>query len=319
VIEVPETVRRKALVAGASGWVDELPALVAGLERDWSITVGRAFGDGTEALVAEARTEAGEPAVLKVMVPRLTDDARNEITALRLVGGDGCARLLRDDEARGALLLERLGRSLHELRLPIRRRHEILWSVASRVWRPAAGWGLPTGADKGRWLTEYIVNTWIALDRPCSERAVEHALACARRRIAAHDDERAVLVHGDVHEWNALQAGDGFKLVDPDGLLAEAEYDMGILMREDPVELLHGDPAERARWLAAQTGLDAVAIWEWGVVERVSTGLVATSIGLQPVGRQMLAVADRIAQIDAGSPTLHFPNANPRTNLAADF
>jgi streptomycin 6-kinase len=34
---------------------------------------------------------------------------------------------------------------------------------------------------------------------------------------------------------------------------------------------------------------------EWGVVERVSTGLAATAIGLQPVGAQMLAVADRVA------------------------
>lgn len=32
------------------------------------------------------------------------------------------------------------------------------------------------------------------------------------------------------------------------------------------------------------------------MVERVSTGLIATMIGLQPVGGQMLAVADRIAQ-----------------------
>jgi streptomycin 6-kinase len=143
------------------------------------------------------------------------------------------------------------------------------------------------------------VTNWDALDRPCSERAVEHALACAQRRVEAHDDERAVLVHGDVHEWNTLRAGDGFKLIDPDGLFAEAEYDMGILMREDPAELMHGDPAERARWLAMRTGLDAVAIWEWGVVERVSTGLVCTSIGLQPVGRQMLAAADRIAHVAA--------------------
>ncbi|HTT88560.1 MAG TPA: hypothetical protein VMF65_03340 [Acidimicrobiales bacterium] len=29
------------------------------------------------------------------------------------------------------------------------------------------------------------------LGRPCTEAAVEHALACAARRIAAHDDERA--------------------------------------------------------------------------------------------------------------------------------
>jgi streptomycin 6-kinase len=300
VIEVPETVRRKALAAGALRWVDELPVLVAGLERDWSITVGRVFEDATEAFVAEAVTGTGEPGVLKVLVPRATDDARHEITVLRLVGGQGCARLLRHDQARGALLMERLGPSLHELGLPIRRRHEIMCAVASRVWRPAAGCGLPTGADKGRWLTEFIATTWEMLDRPCSQRAVAHALACARRRVEAHDDERAVLVHGDVHEWNTLRAGDDFKLIDPDGLLAEAEYDMGILMREDPAELMRGDPAQRARWLATRTGLDAAAIWEWGAVERVSTGLVCTSIGLQPVGRQMLAAADRIAHIAAG-------------------
>jgi streptomycin 6-kinase len=114
-------------------------------------------------------------------------------------------------------------------------------------------------------------------------------------RGAAHDDERAVLVHGDVHQWNAVQSNGGFKLVDPDGLLAEAEYDLGVLMREDPVELMAGDPYERARWLAHRTGLNATAIWEWGVTERVSTGLLATRVGLQPVGAQMLAAADRIA------------------------
>jgi len=82
---------------------------------------------------------------------------------------------------------------------------------------------------------------------------------------------------------------------DPDGLLAEAEYDLGVVMREDPVELRHGDPGERARWLARRCGLDATAIWEWGVVERVSTGLLCTGIGLQPAGREMLATADYVS------------------------
>ena len=90
-------------------------------------------------------------------------------------------------------------------------------------------------------------------------------MAGAQRRVAAHDDERAVLVHGDVHQWNALRAGDGFELVDPDGLLAEPEYDLGVLMRADPVE-------------------------------RVSTGLLCTRIGLQPVGREMLTAADHVAE-----------------------
>jgi len=34
-----------------------------------------------------------------------------------------------------------------------------------------------------------------------------------------------------VHQWNTLEAPEGFALVDPDGLLAEPEYDLGIIMR----------------------------------------------------------------------------------------
>lgn len=295
VIDVPPVVRNKALAAGADSWLDTLPKLVAELEQAWRLQVGRPFADPTEAFVAEATLADGTPAVLKLLVPAATSSVQHEITVLRMTDGDGCARLLRADEGRGALLLERLGRPLSELGLPLADRLVILCDTASRIWRPATGCGLPTGADKGRRLVEFITRTWELVDRPCSEQAVEHALRCAERRIAAHDDERAVLVHGDVHQWNTLEAGAGFKLVDPDGLLAEAEYDLGVLMREDPVELLTGDPWQRARWLAARTGRDVTAIWEWGVVERVATGLLATRIDLQPVGRQMLAVADRLA------------------------
>jgi streptomycin 6-kinase len=285
-------VRRKAIDAGAGAWLDGLPELVASLEQEWGIAAGDAYRDSTEAFVVDVTSFDGTPAVLKLLVPRSSDAAQNEITVLQITGGEGCVRLLRADAARGALLLERLGRSLYELGLPIQRRHEILCTTATQVWRPALGCDLPTGAEKGRWLADFITATWEELDRPCSERAIEYALTCVARRIDAHRDERAVLVHGDVHQWNALGAADGFKLVDPDGLLAEPEYDLGIIMREDPLE---GDPHERARWLATHTGLDAAGIWDWGVVERVSTGLLGTKVSLQPVGRQMLAVADRVA------------------------
>ncbi len=291
---LPEIVRKNAIVSGASEWLDRLPALVAELEREWSISVGRPYSGGTEAFVAEAMRDDGSAAVLKLLIPRADSSAGNEITVLRLANGEGCARLLRGDASRGAMLVERLGRSLFELELPLARRHEILCAASARVWRRAPDCGLPTGAEKGRWLVDFITAAWDELDRPCSERAIDYALACARRRIAAHDDERAVLVHGDVHQWNALESNDGFKLVDPDGLLADAEYDLGILMREDPTELLDGGARERAESLAARTGLDATAIWEWGVVERVSTGLSCVRIGIQPSAREMLAVAELV-------------------------
>lgn len=295
-VEIPDVVRNRAIAQGHAGWIDELPEIVRGLERDWEIEVGGHFDEGTEAFVAAARMADGTDAVLKVLVPRRTggvDD--HEATVLRLANGDGCPVLFRDDPARGALLMERLGPSLFALGLPYEQRLPILCDVASRIWRRAPEAILPTGAEKAAWLSQFIAATWAALDEPCAERTIDHARACAQRRLIAHDDERSVLLHGDVQQWNTLQAGDGYKLVDPDGLLAEAEYDLGVVLREDPDEPLAADTMATARWMADRCGLDAVAIWEWGVIERVSTGLSATKIGLQPVGRQMLDLADQIA------------------------
>jgi streptomycin 6-kinase len=292
VLHVPDVVREKALATGAAGWLDDLPELVRAVERDWHIEVGEAFPFSTEAFVAEVACADGTPAVLKLIVPRDGEAAAREATALRLADGDGCARLLREDLERGALLLEKLGRSLVELGLPLRTRHEILVATAQRVWRPAPDSGLPTGDEKARSLGRFITAMWDELGGPCSRAAIDHALECAESRQNAHRDERAVLVHGDVHQWNALEAAEGFKLVDPDGLLAEPEYDLGIIMREDPLE---GDLRQRAAWLAECTGLDEEAIWEWGVVERVSTGLLGTRVAMQPIARQMLDAAERLA------------------------
>ncbi|HWD79111.1 MAG TPA: aminoglycoside phosphotransferase family protein, partial [Kribbella sp.] len=294
-IDVPEAVRSKARAAGVEDWIEGLPALVSGLEADWSIVVGRPYEGGSEAFVAEATRADGSPAILKVLVPGAGNDASHEATVLRIVGGEGCPALYRYDADRGALLMERLRRPLYELGLPLSRRLEILCDTAARIWRPAPDCGLPTGAEKARWLADFIARLWEELDHPCSEKVIEHALVSARRREQAHRDEKAVLVHGDVHQLNALESDDGFRLVDPDGLLAEAEYDLGVLMRGDPVELLAGDPMDRARWLAARTGLDPVATWEWVVIERVSTGLLCTQINLQPLGRDTLRAAEAVA------------------------
>ena len=295
--QIPEVVRNRAIAEGHAAWVDDLAALVRGLERDWSIRVGRPHEEGTEAFVAEAVLDDGTPAVLKVLVPRRDggfDD--HEATVLRLAGGNGCPVLHRDDPERGALLMERLGPSMFALGVPYEQRLPHLCDAAAKIWRPAPDAGLPTTAEKADWLIDFVTDAWEALDRPCAEPTVEQAVECGRRRRSrTADDDRSVLLHGDVHQWNALQAGAGFKLVDPDGLLGEPEYDLGVILREDPDEPLAADPMATARWMANRHGCDADAIWDWSVIERVSTGLVATQIDLQPVGRELLAFADRIA------------------------
>ena len=106
--------------------------------------------------------------------------------------------------------------------------------------------------------------------------------------------EHAVLVHGDIHDLNALQAADGtFKLVDPGGLRAERACDLGTIIRCNPDA---GDDLHaRAKRLAARTGVDATAIWEWGTIHRVIGGLYSRQIGFQPFGDLLLAEADRLA------------------------
>lgn len=289
-IDLPQVVRDRARAEGTEWWIESLPEVVASLCAEWRISVGATLVGGTQAYVCEAELADGTLAVLKVTC---AEEIGREIAVMRHAGGDGAALVHESDVERGALLLERLGPKLDDLALPIRRRLVILSGVAQRFWRPAADLGLPTGAEKGRLLIDHIATTWESLDRPCAERTVEHALTCAARRIAAHDDERAVLVHGDHHQWNTLQTldGTGWKVVDPDGLFAEPAYDLGIVMREDPDD---GDLEERATTLADLTGVDRTAIWEWGVVERVSTGLAGLAIGMEE-SRRMLVAADRIS------------------------
>ena len=294
-LEIPDIVRRTALDhAHGEAWLAGIDELVAGIAADWGLQVGDVFGGGTASVVIGVTTASGDAAVLKVAPDDLTTEART----FELAAGRGCAQLLRQDLERRALLLERLGPSLDSLALPTDEQLRAIAATVQQVWVPVPADDdvLTAGDQKGRWLSDFITEQWEALDRPCAERTVERARAYAAKRVEAFDPERAVLVHGDAHQWNTLQAGDGvYKLVDPDGLRADREYDLGISLRE-----VIGTPEQGRVWchqLANLTATDATAIWEWGLVERVSTGLLCVKHEMQPGAARMLAVADAWAGV----------------------
>ena len=193
---------------------------------------------------------------------------------------------------------ERLWPSLRGFGLPVPTRIEILCAPLRRAWSVPAPAGLPSGADEARWFSEYIAATWEEVNRPCSRRVVDQDLAFAETREAAFDPEAAVLVHGDDHSANALQAPGHppspprFKPADPDGLLAEPAYDLAIPTRKWNRELLDGDAArlghERCGHPSRLTGVHPRGIWKWGFVERVSTGLLALQVDADPSERGML-------------------------------
>ncbi len=295
-LDIPDEVRGKVVAEGNAAWLDDLPSVVDSLAQDWALTIGDTLRGGHAAFVVGATLADHTPAVLKVGVPGTERDLAGEATALRLADGVGCARLLRSDPGRAAILLERLGSALYDLVPDPAARHDILCDVAARFWRPLApDIELPTGADKAREYAELLPQLWEETGRACSRATLEDALACAERRRRAHDDRRAVLVHGDVHDFNVLRAPDGvLKLIDPVGLRAERACDLGTILRCNPDA--GDDLRARATRIAERTGVDATAIWEWGTIHRVVGGLYSRKVGVQPFADLVLAQADRLVR-----------------------
>lgn len=156
-------------------------------------------------------------------------------------------------------------------------------------------------------MGELVGQLWEALGYPCSKRVRDQALAYAKSRAAAFDLEKCVVVHGDPHPGNALRAPtpragaeSGFVFVDPDGFLAEPAYDLGVVLRDWSPHLLAGDAPALARGycrlLATETGVDETAIWEWGFLERVSTGLYTMQFASPAFYRPFLEAAEQLCQ-----------------------
>ena len=301
-MDIPEPLRLRAKAAGADGeaWLAELPQMLAQLAAEWALRPGATLRGGTEALVVEARMADGREAVLKLSPP-FGDGISGELRALNAAAGRGYARLYRGDEGRGAMLLERLGGQLAESGLPLSEQLAALCEALTQAWEVPPADGLMNGAQKAAALAAFVEEVWSALGRPCERSVVDLALRYAQARAEAFDPGAAVMAHGDAHAWNALQGPDGrsYKFVDPDGLFIEPAYDLGISMREWTDELLAGDPLalgrERCELLSRLTGVAPEPIWQWGFIERVSTGLLCLRLGL-PGGREMLAVAEAWAR-----------------------
>ncbi len=315
VLRVPEIVRAKAAVDGdeGRGWVDELPQVLAELEDRWSLRLTEQLAGGTSAFVALVRTASGTPAVIKIAVPE--PDFCRQVRTLELAQGQGYVRLLAHNPSHHAVLLERLGPAIGDLRWSPERQLGVLAAVARQVWAlsrdhagDVAAWqGEPV--DKAAGLAELVAQLYDELDRPCPERVLARALQCAEQRSAAFDADGAVVVHGDAAAPNLLQvlaprsgAETGFVFVDPSTFLGDPAYDLGVALRDWSPELLDGDaPTLARRWcqlLARVGGQDETAVWQWGYLERVSTGLYAMSLTDGAQGRPHLLTA--AALCDAG-------------------
>lgn len=295
--------RVQALEDTGTRWANNLSRNVSRLESEWKISVADSLKGGSESLVLSAERDDGTPVILKLALPG-SENLKNEAQVLRFANGHGYAKLFAYDESCNGLLMERLGEPVALAGLSVQAQFEQICSTLQTAWIPIdETLGLMTGLQKARWLANFISKTWLQMGKPCSQATIDLALAYASEREKAFDPATCVLVHGDAHEFNTLfridqVSGDesSCKFIDPDGLFAEPAYDLGVLMRGENEELLASDALRlgrnRCEFLSEQTGIDEKSIWQWGFIERVSTGLHCMQIGMFSLARDTLAIAE---------------------------
>ena len=302
--QVPDVLRRNAAqVWGDAGraWLEALPDHLAACARRWDLVVSEPF-ELSYHWVAPARTASGDAVVLKLGVPGQPHLVR-EAAVLRRWDGRGAVRLLGDDPARGALLMERAepGTPVADL---VRERDEQATRAVLRVARSLHA-ADPDGLDLPDLVTEaasMAAHTALhgahdPLPAGFVEQARELLVDLTRTRTSV------VLLHGDLHHDNVLRHhGDGpegtadWVAIDPHGWRGDPGFEVGPLLHNPlatpPDELVRllprrldvaaevlGQPPERLRaWGFVAAVLSQVWSCEDGGAPEPGPGAVAEAL-----------------------------------------
>lgn len=230
-------------------WLRALPGLRDEIAAAWRLELGPELHGGLLSYVCAVTTDGGGIAVLKMGPP--WPRVRHEVAALRTWDGLGAPALLRTDEARHALLLERITPGVHAAPGEPAAVARVLHAL--HVPPPP---GLPP-------LAETVSRR---LSRAAEEdRASPEKLAWATATVAEleRDPPPPVLLHGDFDERNLLVcAKRGLCAIDPLACVGDPAYDAAYWVHANR------RPGRRARLeaLVAATGMPRGRVRDWAGV-----------------------------------------------------
>lgn len=221
--------------------------LDAAIALDWGLGLGEPYPPGAAGYAVRAELPDGSPAVLKLQHRHREDE--QEADALERWNGEGAVRLLRRDDERHALLLERC-----EPGTPLAAGAEdplgVLIGLLPRLWTDATGF---------RTLAEEVA--WWDLGGAVGELA---------RELASSQGE-LVLVHQDLHGDNVLAAErEPWLVIDPKPLAAEREFAVAPIVRSFELGHSKRDVFYRLDRLCAELGLDRERARGWTIVQTVA-------------------------------------------------
>lgn len=208
-------------------WFEHLPNIISELEGSWSITAGKHFRNLSYNYVANAELSDGKPAVLKIALPLSDVEIYGEAGYLRIVDGDGAAKLLRFDRERQAVLLERVYPGAN-LRSVFRKDQAGAVSASIRVLKHILR-PVPENVDDFVKLNEWFDGLKRAAGTNFPKEYADRALEFYAE--LSQDRSNIFLLHGDLHHDNILSSNRGsFLVIDPKGMIGHVGYDMGVFL-----------------------------------------------------------------------------------------
>jgi streptomycin 6-kinase len=283
-------------------WLAGLPERLVAVEARWGLRLEPPYPNLSYHYVAPVWLATGEPAVLKLGVPR--PELALEIAVLRAWDGRGMVRLLDAEAEAGWLLLERLapGQPLTGLaHTDDDAATRIAAGLMQQLWQPVpAGLAsqLPTIATWSEGF-ERLRAAFGGGTGPFPPHLVDIAEQVTADHLASPGP--AGLLHGDLHHDNILAARrQPWLALDPQGLVGEAEYEIGPLLI-NPLDV-HTWPdlgrveARRLDLLAERLGFDRQRLWGWGVARAVLSAWWTWEGEGERLETSTLAVAEAIAE-----------------------
>ena len=266
-MHIPDALARLRATDAGQQWLSSLARRVDDCVARWDLRIGAPFPSAFTSLTIPARLRDGTDAVLKIPFP--DRESEHEALALSHWNGDGAVRLLEDEPALGAFLIERCvpGTPLSGVGQDLAL--DVLSSLLPRLWKPAQAPPFRTLTDEASWWASQLRETWERAGKPFGERLVDAALDALNSLPGSQGEP--VLLHQDLHGDNVLQAQrEPWLAIDPKPLVGEREFGLAPIVRSFEFGIGRSEVRHRLDRLTSELGLDRQRARLWCLAQTVA-------------------------------------------------